>query len=215
MAGRKYVYNESTLSFDTIREPDEKSTNIILRLIIYIAILYFIFGYILVLTKFYTLNEYLTIATILGGISSVAGLLSIFSKRINKDDLEKIGIEYFKEVVSAADSLKEKELILVDKETQLSTKEREIKELEVKKAELDYIVRKASMTIFLHDQLAQIENTIIELVNENKELTGNINKRGNIINKLKDLHEEIKLGENSNKVNEIILMISKDRKFQV
>lgn len=210
MAKVNYKFNSNSMMFEEIK-PDYNWKNILLRLIIYFAIAYFIIGYILVLLKVFELIDFLTIAGIVGAGASVAGLLTFISNRINKNDIEKIGIEYFKEVVIASEKLKEKEKILFDREKQLSSKEIEIKELELKKTELEFIVRKASMTIFLKDQLQRRENRIVEVIEQNAELASNIQQRIEIVQQLKDLQEEIEKSENTKLVEEMISLVSVEK----
>jgi hypothetical protein len=210
MAKVKYKFNTKSLTYEKVT-PNFNWQKITLKLIIFLAIAYFVIGYLLVLVKWFDQTQYLAIAGVVGGIASVAGLLTFLSSKLSKDDVEKIGVEYFKQVVDAADKLNEKEKTLLDKEKQLSNKEREIKQLELKKAELEFVVKKASMTIFLKDQLHRVENRIVEVIQDHKELSGNIEQREGIIRQLDELQEEIEKSDNTKLVEDVIYMVSKDK----
>nr|WP_319397607.1 hypothetical protein [uncultured Carboxylicivirga sp.] len=182
----------------------------ILIWIVVLAIGYFVFGYAAVLLKWIELDTYLTLSAIIGGLASVSGLLAFTSNKIERDDIEKVGIEYFKKVVESADELKIKEKELLSKEKALSAKAKEIKELDLKKQEMEYLVRKASMSLFLKDQLERSESRIIEISEENKELKKLIEQRKTIIEQLSEIDEEIENNPNVDLITEVI-EITKDR----
>lgn len=176
----------------------------ILIWIVVLSIAYFIIGYLFTLVDLFDINSYLTFSAIIGGLASVSGLLAFTTNRIEKDDIEKVGIEYFKKVVESADELKLKENELISKNEALSAKEKEIKELDIKKNELEYLIRKASMSLFLKDQLERTDSRITEIANENKELFKLITQRKTIIQQLKETDDEIKLNPNIDLINEIL-----------
>jgi ribosomal protein L9 len=100
--------------------------------------------------------------------------------------------------------LKLKENELISKNEALSAKEKEIKELDIKKNELEYLIKKASMSLFLKDQLERTDSRITEIANENKELYRLITQRKTILQQLKETDEEIKLNPNIDLINEIL-----------
>lgn len=176
----------------------------ILIWIVVLAIAYFIFGYLAVMIKWLDKDIYLTLSAIIGGVASVSGLLAFTTNRIEKDDIEKVGIEYFKKVVESAEELKKKEEELLNKEKALTAKEKEIKELDIKKNELEYLVRKASMSLFLKDQLERTDSRIVEISEENKELNRLIIQRRTIVNQLSEIEGEIEGNSNVELINDII-----------
>ncbi len=172
--------------------------------IVVLAIVYFVLGYIAVLLNWFDKEAYLTLSAIIGSLASVSGLLAFTTNKIEKDDIEKIGIEYFKKVVESAEELKEKEQELISKEKALTAKDKEIKELDIKKNEMEYLVRKASMSLFLKDQLERTDLRIIEISEENKELNKLLIQRITIIHKLKEVEEEIDSNSNVDLISEIV-----------
>lgn len=172
--------------------------------IVVLAIAYFILGYITVTLEWFDKEVYLTLSAIIGSLASVSGLLAFTTNKIEKDDIEKVGVEYFKKVVESAEELKEKEQELISKEKALSAKEKEIKELDIKKNEMEYLVRKASMSLFLKDQLERTDLRIIEISEENKELNKLLSQRTTIIHQLGEVEEEIDSNPNVDLITEIV-----------
>ena len=144
-----------------------------------------------------------TSSAIIGGIASVSGLLAFTKNKIERNDIEKIGVEYFKKVVESAEDLKKKEFELLSKEKELSAKEIEIKELDIKKQEMEFLIRKASMSLFLKDQLERTELKIIEIA-ESKEFSKLLKQRKELINKIKDINEEVNKNPHVDLINKVI-----------
>ena len=180
-------------------------TKKILISIVLLAIGYFILGAITVWLSWFEKDTYLTLSAIIGSIASVSGLLAFTTNKIERDDIERVGVEYFKKVVESADELKLKEEELLTKEKALTVKEKEIKELDIKKQEMEYLVRKASMSLFLKDQLERTELRIVELVQENKEFTKLLQQRLTIVDQLKEVDGEIESSPKVELINEIIM----------
>lgn len=206
----KYKFNRETLSFDRIQVRTEWK-RITFRIIIIVALAYFIIGIILVRFNLFHIEDYLTAAAIVGGIASVSGLFTFSTSKLRRSDVEEIGIEYFKDVVKSAEQLKEKENDIKHKESLLSAKEKELQNLELDRAELEFVVRKASMSIFLQDQYERLDNRIIEIMQENKELTNLLGQREHLKGQLTELGEELKSNERSQTVQEIIELIQTTR----
>ena len=77
--------------------------------IVVLAIAYFILGFGAVLLKWFNKDTYLTLSAIFGGIASVSGLLAFTTNKLERNDIERVGIEYFKRVVESSEDLKLKE----------------------------------------------------------------------------------------------------------
>ncbi|MBK7103796.1 MAG: hypothetical protein IPH62_00730 [Ignavibacteriae bacterium] len=180
----------------------------ILISIVIIALGYFIFGFVAVLLKWFDKDLYLTLSAIIGGVASVSGLLAFASSRLKKEDIENVGIEYFKKVVESSEELKKKEEELQHKELELDTKEKELMELEIKKSEIELLVRKASMALFLKDQFERTQYRINEIKDENKELSKLLLQYVTYKKQLQVLDQEISVDENSEILAEIIAEVN-------
>lgn len=76
--------------------------------------------------------------------------------------------------------------------------------MDIKKQQIEYLIRKVSLGIFLKDQLEISENRILEISEENKELKKLIAQRNNIIEQLTEIEEEIEKNPNVDLINQII-----------
>jgi hypothetical protein len=171
---------------------------------IVLAIGYLIVGYVLVLLGWFDKDLYLTLSAIIGGVASVSGLLAFTTNKIERNDIENVGVEYFKRVVESAEELKLKEQELLTKQAVLTAKEKEIKELDIRKQEMELLVRKASMSLFLKDQLQRTESRILEIADENKELNQLLKQRQTILGQLTEIDGEIEVNPNNDLIKEVI-----------
>jgi hypothetical protein len=203
---QKFRYNPNTLSYDKVKQ-DYNWGKVFLLIVIISAILYFLVGGAFVIWGNFQLNSYFNLGGIFGALASIAGLFSLISSRIKRSDIEEIGLDYFKDVIKASENLKQKEADLKAREQQVGLKEKEIQELEVKKAELELLVQKASMTIYLKDRLSRLDKEIIDLINQDKNLMQRIRDRETTKDQILKLKEEIDANEETEKVEEIIALV--------
>lgn len=164
---------------------------------IVLCIVFFIGGF--VLTRFGYLGEnfYITLASIAGGMASVVGLLSLVRPSISKSDIDALEVESLTKVTSLSKQIE------MAKQEQAQTQE-EIARLAVKKEEMQFLVRKASLSLFLQEQVVQKQSRIIEIVQQNRELDSLIKEYAQTIEKLSRLEEEIKADENVELLREIM-----------
>ena len=155
-----------------------------------LACLYFIVGFIAISMNYWEKEEYFNLSAIIGGIASVSGLLSLVISGVKRKDIEQIGIDYLKDVIKASDELKEKEKELIKKAADLSKKEKELRQLDIRKKELEYLVQKSSMILFLKDQHNRTKERIIEIINT-KELKKHYDQLENIELQIQALDTEI------------------------
>lgn len=170
-----------------------------------LSLIYFVTGIIFVGIGLLPMSTYLNYAAVFGSLASVFGLLSLVtSKKISSDDFENIEMGYLKKITEAADQLNNKKSE-IDKRTQaLSQTEKAIETLEIKKREMEFLVKKASLSLFLKDRLERNTARIQEIVSSNHELKGLINEHPSLKNKLSHLDEEIQNDPNVDLLSEII-----------
>jgi hypothetical protein len=174
-------------------------------LIVLFSILYFAAGFAAVLLGWFPRDTYLTFSGIIGGLASVCGLLSFgIARRISKQDFEDIEAAYLKRISETADTLKQSDYVLVAKMKQLQGTEEELKKLEIKKREMEFLVKKASMSLFLQDQFERNQKRILELVESNTELKKLLDEAAPLKHKLTLLEQEIADDPNVKLLNEII-----------
>lgn len=208
MIRTKFKFNPETESFDRVKKNHFISKGFLI-LIVVLASSYFFFGLIAVVLNFFSKDSYLLLAAIIGGLASVSGLLALITNKLQLKDIEEIGIEYFQRVVDSSRELQLKEKEIKDKVKQLNKRERELQLMDVKKQQMEYLIQKASMSLFLKDQFNRTEARIGELIYEDEELQRLMSRRQKLKNQLKELEEEIEVNEQSEALISIIEQMQK------
>ena len=169
----------------------------IIAIIILLCVAYFIGGYAAVHFGFITQDQYLTYAGIVGGLASVAGLFSFIKPALTKDDLQSLELDSLKSLAETTEQVKTLE------EKRLQAKS-EIGDLEVRKKEMELLVKKASMSLFLKEQYSQHEQKILSHVKSSESLNESLAQISDIKSKLDALEEEIDADPNVDTLREVI-----------
>jgi hypothetical protein len=165
--------------------------------IILVCLIYFVGGYVAVKYGFVAKDDYFAFAGIVGGLASVAGLLGLTRPAINQSDVQAIEISALKSMTQTAEQLQQLQI-------QRSKTQEEIGSLATRKKEMELLVRKASLALFLKEQLAHYERQILEEVSRNGQLKGDLEKAHDASEKLAALNEEIERDPNVEHLQEII-----------
>ena len=177
----------------------------IVVVVVIFSILYFAGGFIATLLGLWQKDTYLTYSAIIGSVASVCGLLSFgIVRKITNEDFENVEIGYLKKVSEAADELKQKKEEIVSKSQALSETEKEIKKLEIKKQEMEFLVKKASLSLFLQDQIERNQKSVEEKIESDPELKKLLAEIVPLKEKLTRLEQEIKSDPNVDLLEEII-----------
>lgn len=171
----------------------------ILLIIILLGVLYYIAGFISVQIGWLNSNTYNSWSTIVGGIATLSGLIAFVMPKFTPTDLEMLDIKSLQKITKMAEELD-------SKKTELNVKATEITKLEQQKSEMEFLVRKASLSLFLQDQIERSENRVLELLNqnENKEILRLLDEIKITNTKLSTLEEEIQNSEQVELLEEII-----------
>jgi len=164
---------------------------------IIIAVLYFILGYILVIFGVIKQELYNQIATIVGGIASILGLLSFVLPTLKVSDFKNIEIDTLKSLAQTAEEIQKKEV-------ELSTKQNDLTKLELQKKELEFLVRKASLNLFFKEQIERYYETLEKQISDNKEISRTINEIKELEFKISELEIEIEKSPNTENILKII-----------
>lgn len=158
------------------------------KFLIVLVVLYFVVGLVFAKIGFlgFKMEKYLEFGTIFGGIASVVGLLSFVIPKFTSSDLREFELDVLKKIVTVSDDLKQKE-----------------EKLE-KLKEMEFLVEKASMSLFTRDQLERRYERISEIISENRELSKLMDDIRPLENRLKTLNEEIEKNENAELLKEIM-----------
>ena len=175
----------------------EQQMRAIFATIILFCILYFVGGWIAVIRDWVPKESYFSYAGLVGGLASVAGLITLVRPGFTKADVQAVEIETLKSMTEKVEQLKALE------DERAKTRE-EIGDLELRKKEMELLVRKASLALFLKEQFTHYEQNILDDINGNPRLKENIEKYIDASDKLDALNEEIDKDKNVSRLREII-----------
>ena len=174
----------------------------IYAIIILLCITYFIGGYIAVYSHIITQDQYLTYAGVVGGFASVAGLFSFIKPALTKDDLQSLELDTLKSFAETAEEFKTLEV------QRLQAKS-EIGDLETRKKEMELLVKKASMSLFLKEQYSQHQQKILIHIESDNVLKDNLLQISDLKRKLDILEEEIEADPNVETLRDVINSVNR------
>ncbi|MGX9727230.1 MAG: hypothetical protein ACTFAK_07895 [Candidatus Electronema sp. VV] len=173
--------------------------------LVILSVLYFIIGFIAMYFEYISKDIYYNLSAIIGSIASVCGLLTLgIVKKLNSGDFENVEMDYLKRASDAAKELNKKKEELASKAEELENSEKEIKKLEIKKQEMEFLVKKASLSLFLQDQIERNQKIVIEKIESDQELKRLLSEIGPLKDKLHKLEQEIKIDPNVDLLEGII-----------
>lgn len=164
---------------------------------ILIFVVYSVIGIVLVFFKKFDFEDFITWFGIWGGVVSVVSLLSFFQRSTTKDDLKELQLDTLREI---ADSSRKLESV----EEARQAVEKNINTLEIQRQQMEVLIKKASLSLFLQEQHNLYNKKIVEAVNSDNELSGNLKKLLDIDSQLEALEEQISKDENVDLLKEII-----------
>jgi hypothetical protein len=170
--------------------------------IILVCLVYFIGGSIALKFDLVTRDEYFAYAGIVGSLATVAGLLALTRPAITQSDIKSIELETLKSVADTADQLHQLQ-------TARAKTVQEIDGLAVKKKEMELLVKKASLALFLKEQYFYHERKILDEVSKNEALTLALQNAGEAADKISALDEEIAVDPNVQQLRDIIATASR------
>lgn len=173
-------------------------------IVIIFCIIYFIGGWLAVNFGWMTKEDYFAYTGIVGGLTSVVGLIALTRPAITQSDMQAIEISTLKSLTETSEQLK-------SLETSRAKTEGHLIDLENKKKEMELLVKKASLVLFLKEQYSYQEKQIIEEINKNEQLRTDMKKASTIKEKLEALNEEIEIDPNVKQLKEIIASASKNQ----
>ena len=177
----------------------------IAAIIIILCLIYFIGGWVAVKFSFLDKNDYFAFAGIVGGLASVVGLLSFTRPAITTDDLQKIELESLKSVTKTSEELAD----LKEKRSKTAV---EIDTLETQKKEMELLVKKASLSLFLSEQCSYYEKQISEKIIKDETLKSQLSNYSDAREKLSVLNQELNEHPNADLLLEVIEASKEDKR---
>ena len=172
-----------------------------LTVIVALCLIYFVVGWVSIHFKWLSESDYFLYAGIIGAVASVVGLISFIFPPLQRIDLNHLELESLQSVTAMTER--------IQKLTQQKAKtEGEIEDLDVRKQEMEILVRKASFSLFLQEKLSYHETQLLDLIRDNNELSRHLEEVQDIREKLTVLNEEIQLDPNVTLLEEIIVAAS-------
>ena len=165
--------------------------------IILLCIFYFLGGWFAVHFGWIASDTYFAYAGIVGGLASVVGLLSFTRPALSNADLQSLELGSLKSIAETSEQIQELKKRRAETEGELET-------LALQKQEMQILVRKASLALFLREQYRNHDKRIAEYIEDNLELKESIKEIQKISQKLDSLNEEIKADPNVKILEEIM-----------
>lgn len=170
--------------------------------IILLCIAYFLGGWVGISFGWLSKEEYFAYAGIVGGLASVAGLFALTRPALSKSDVQSIELESLKSMAKTAEELQNLEVARARAKGELG-------ELEVKKKEMELLVKKASLALFLKEQYEHYEKQVLDEVAKNSQLQECLEKAADASTKLSALNEDISSHPNVAQLREVIASASR------
>jgi hypothetical protein len=148
------------------------------------CLLYFVGGGIAVLARWLTTERYVAVGGIVGGLASVLGLLSLARRSLNQEDLAGLELQSLRRIADTSEQIKQLELARTEAQQHLGT-------LEEQKRQMEFLVQKASLSLFLQEQRRLYTKRVLDETSRNKELVETLFELSSIEQKLTALGEEI------------------------
>lgn len=164
--------------------------------IIVFILTYFLVGYVFVLKGWLSNDFYTFSIAIISGVASVVTIFSMFASTSLKNELNGVQPALLDDITKNLQTINDQQSLLENTKNKLSEQEKQLLLLQIKKGELEFIIKKTSLAIFLNDQLDRNAIRIKEIIESNRELIECIENRKSIENKLTQLNEEIQRDEN-------------------
>lgn len=172
---------------------------------IIIAVLFFVLGYVFVIFGLLQQTMYNQIATIVGGLASILGLLGFILPSLKTSDIKSVEIETLKSLAKTAEEIQKKE-------AELNTKQNDLTKLELQKQELEFLVRKASLNLFFKEQMERYYETLDKQITDNREISRTISEIQELEYKIGELEIEIEESPNTENIIKIIEEARKHRR---
>jgi len=170
--------------------------------IILLCIAYFLCGWIGTSFGWLSKEEYFAYAGIVGGLASVASLFALTRPALSKADVQALEVESLKSMTKTAEELQNLEEARARAKGELGS-------LEIKKKEMELLVKKASLALFLKEQYDHYEKQVLNEVAKNPQLLESLEKAADASTKLRALNEEISSHPDVVQLQEVIASASR------
>lgn len=149
-------------------------------------------------------DTYWKIAGAVSGLASILGLLGLAINPLKDADIKSFQVQTLQKLADTAKEIENKEGVLKETSDKITS-------LEIKKEELEVLVKKASLVLYYKDELERAYQRLLKLLNVNSEINETIVYIQQIESEAKSLNAEI--DENAD-IRDIISTIVKAKSKQ-
>ena len=156
----------------------------VMIVLIVLCLLYFSIGFVGVNIGWFGQDRFLSIGQVVGSVASVLGLASLAQRSLTNSEIESLDEDLLGRATSVLRRVKELE-------STKNSAEREINELEIRRAEMEILVRRASAHIFLKDRRQQLERAILRHVESSSDLREYLEEIAHVEKRIEEFELEI------------------------
>ncbi|MFC7051397.1 hypothetical protein ACFQI3_01695 [Hansschlegelia quercus] len=148
-------------------------------------------------------NTYIIITGIIGSTASVIGLVALFTSKISSTDVREIDAELFKNLAETAQAVK-------DYEKKAIAGREEIDRLAAERADIELLVRQASLKAFIEERLRYTAIELDRKVQSDEVLSNLLNDYDDLKFRLKALDGVIERSERADHLQSILRDIERN-----
>jgi hypothetical protein len=180
----------------------------LVAILILCCLIYFPIGYLAVSCDWISLTVFLAAGSGVGAIASIVSLISFIRPPITRQDVKNLDWESVRVVATRSKEIEELE---DEKKRHVS----EIDDLSKRKIEMEDLVRRASMELFLRDRLADCEKEVASSIKSQERLRHALETHRETTAKLRELEIEIENHPDIDLLNEIVSEVSRPKRDYV
>ena len=174
----------------------------VFAVIIALCIIYFFGGWFMVRLGLLPQDDYAMYGGMVGALASVVGLFSFIRPPMSRINLRELEVDQLYSIAAMSEKIQELE-------QEKAKTEGEIEDLDFRKKEMEILVRKASFSLFLKEQLSYHERRVQEIAKRDSELSRHLEEVEGFKKKLTALNEQIDSDPNVSLLQDIIVEASK------
>jgi hypothetical protein len=169
----------------------------VVRVTVLLFALYFAVGGFCAWRGWLDANAYIILTGLIGSIASVIGLIALASPRLTAKDVRDVEADLFKELSDTIQSVK-------NYEAQALAGRKEIDRLAQERAEIELLVRQASLKAFMEERLGYIALEIEKQINSNSTLILLLNEYTSALDRVTEINGTIERSERADLIQRVL-----------
>jgi hypothetical protein len=181
--------------------------NTVVRITVLLLALFFAVGGFCAWRGWMDANVYIVLAGLVGSVASVTGLITLGSRRLTAEDVKDVEADLFKDLSNTMQSVR-------DYEAQASAGRKEIDRLAQERAEIELLVRQASLKAFMEERLRYIALEIDKRIEADITLTGLLKEYELALARVSELSGNIERSERADIIQKVLTEIQPQAKLE-